>query len=483
MERHIFDINSPQGTKSLSNLRNSMRGLHMGDLLPLRPKASELLDDNEYSTGALAQAVWSGTGVTVATEATIKYNGNFALKLTIDGTGDRIASKTQTLDLSNFDSVTLWERVDVASSAFKFYVKDTSNNISYWDITSNGTISTWQQDTLDLSTPDSDSGTPADLTIIASWGFSGLDASKNYYIDDIKAICGLTVYVSGASIGNDYYQNCFIENTHLTYAGGIAPALVAPVANPRIDLLTIDSSGVLSWTAGAENSTPVTPTYPTNKIPICLVYCKTTMVKVVDYEDAATNPNEAYIYKDVRPLYALNQTKLKSGDTTKYIETLDAGIKMALGSDALGDIYYRGSTYLTRLALGAAGLGLFVNAAGNGIEWGSGIKIKVETRDMALSSGDVSYTGANFTPSKIIALSVSSTNLGFGWSDVTTQFGMAIYDSVSYDSSTTNFVIFRTSTNQQLGALKSKDSDGCTITWTKAASPSGIGTFVLIYIR
>ena len=45
MERHYFDHNQPQGSMSLMNLRNSLRALFQGDLMPLRPRARFVLDD------------------------------------------------------------------------------------------------------------------------------------------------------------------------------------------------------------------------------------------------------------------------------------------------------------------------------------------------------------------------------------------------------------------------------------------------------
>jgi hypothetical protein len=308
MERHIFDENQPTGSMSLENLRNVLRALFQGDFMPLRPRASMVLDDMEYPSDVGAQDVWSGDGVTVG-YSTTKQEGNYALELTIDGTGDREAKRSKNIDLSGFVSIKLWERVDVASSAFKFFIEDGDGNQSYWDITSNGTLSTWQQDTLTLASPDGNNGTEADLSNISAFGFQGLDASKTYIIDTIKAICGLTVAVSPASIAS-FFAPVYIGSAHLSFLGGPSPVITPPSANPRIDILSIDSTGTLAWTTGTEAGNPVAPTYPAGKIPICLVYCKTTMTKVVDYEEAAANPNEAYIYQDVRPLYLLASVAL-----------------------------------------------------------------------------------------------------------------------------------------------------------------------------
>jgi hypothetical protein len=261
------------------------------------------LDDMEYSTDAHAAAAFAGTGCTV-TKSTTKQEGNYALQVVVDGTGNRTISKSQTLNLSGFKVLKIWERVDVASSAIQFFVHDSLGNESYWDITTNGTQDTWQEDELDLTTPDSNSGTAADLDLVTSWGFKGLDASKTYIIDTVKAFCGLNVAVDTAIVGG-FYQQAYCGVNRISFVGGASPAITPPASNPRIDLLALTAAGGLEWTPGAESSTPAEPVFPANKIPVCLVYCKVTMTKVVDYEDASANPNEAYIYKDVRPLFGI----------------------------------------------------------------------------------------------------------------------------------------------------------------------------------
>lgn len=306
MERHIFDPNQPQGAMSLMNLRNALRALFQGDLMPLRPRASMILDDMEYALDASAAAAWSGTGVTV-TKSTTKQEGNYALQCVIDATPNRQVTRIQVLELSAYKTVMLWHRCDDASQSFRFFVEDSEGNVSYWNLTSHGTADTWKQDTLILATPDGNNGTTADLSDITDWGYYQLPASKTFLFDTIIAQVGMTVAVEPALVAN-YYAQIYIGSAHLSFAGGSAPAISAPSANPRIDLLAINNAGVLSWTTGTEASTPVEPTYPSGKIPICLVYQKTTMTKVVNFEDKDANPNEGYIYRDVRPLMLLGMS-------------------------------------------------------------------------------------------------------------------------------------------------------------------------------
>ncbi len=303
MQRHIYDQNQPQGSMSLENLRNALRGLFQGDLMPFRPRASMVLDEMEYNTDALAQAQWSGTGVTV-TKSTTKQDGVYSIQAVIDATPNRELANVEALDLSLFSTIKIWDRCNDTSQSFRFYLEDSLGNRSYWDLTSNGSADTWQQDEITLASPDGDSGTPADLSDVAEWGFYQLPASKTFLFDTVKALCGLNVAVEAGFIGS-FYQQVYVGFTRVTHTGGSSPAITPPAANPRIDLLVLNQSNALEWVTGTEDSSPAEPTFPTDKLPICLVYCRTTMTKVVDYEDAAANPNEAYIYKDVRPLFAI----------------------------------------------------------------------------------------------------------------------------------------------------------------------------------
>jgi len=112
------------------------------------------------------------------------------------------------------------------------------------------------------------------------------------------------VAVDSCEIGS-FYKQAYIGGQPLSMTAKSSPAITAPSANPRIDILIIDSVGVLSWIEGTEAATPV-PNWtgiPSARIPICLVYLKTTMAKVVDYEEKDSNPNEGFIHSDIRPLY------------------------------------------------------------------------------------------------------------------------------------------------------------------------------------
>ncbi|MFH1320319.1 MAG: hypothetical protein ABII90_06685, partial [Bacteroidota bacterium] len=70
----------------------------------------------------------------------------------------------------------------------------------------------------------------------------------------------------------------------------------------------------------------------------------------------------------------------------------------AAGDTAIGT----GSNTAKRLALGAANLKYFVNAAGNDIEWAKGLKVSAVTYNVATATGTQAVTGVGFKPSAVI---------------------------------------------------------------------------------
>lgn len=165
--------------------------------------------------------------------------------------------------------------------------------------------------------------------------------------------------------------------------------------------------------------------------------------------------------------------------------------KMVNPMSALADLIVGGASGVPgRLGIGSANQQLFVNAAGNGIEWGFGSKVVAYTRDMTAASGDIAYTGAGFKPNNIIVLSAfkASFTLGFGYG-TDSKFAIRLFGASlgSVDSVTSTILTLiedATTTKYQNGILKSLDADGCTITWSKGGTPSaGTGNFAILYLR
>lgn len=159
----------------------------------------------------------------------------------------------------------------------------------------------------------------------------------------------MTVAVAGTDVESFWREVWIGVDLPLNYAGGNSSTITAPAANPRIDLLTIDSAGTLAWTTGAEAASPTPPNCPSGKVPICWIYCKTTMIKIVNYENMGANPNEGYIYRDVRPFLNLGGlTSIIATNFQNYSKTL-------FGDGSDGDV-----TISTDTTLGDSGVGVKV---------------------------------------------------------------------------------------------------------------------------
>lgn len=120
----------------------------------------------------------------------------------------------------------------------------------------------------------------------------------------------MTVAVGGALL-ESYYNRVYVGENPATFTAGNSPSVSAPTVNPRIDVLVASGTSALSlqWLIGAESGSPSTPTIPDEDLmPICSVYCKPTMDRILDYEDKDTDGTEGYIYRDLRPRIALPQS-------------------------------------------------------------------------------------------------------------------------------------------------------------------------------
>jgi len=298
-------FNQPQGAMSLENMRNTLRGLYEADFAALRPSIIYELDQLEYPTDAILTASWTGTGVTLTTTTT-KMEGSFAMEADVDVTGDRSISVTGSWDFLDMGNIELWQRCDQASSDITFSVEDSSGNISYWDITTDGTPDTWVLSQLDSQTPDGFITALAELDDIVSIGFTGLDASSIYIFDDIKVRAGMRINVESSKPGG-YYIHVHYNNTLLETLAQLSPLITVPAGNPRIDVLVYNpDTEILEWEIGAEASSPARPTWDSTVYPICSVYNKVGEVQIVEFSEKDNYPAEGYLYEDLRSLFGKN---------------------------------------------------------------------------------------------------------------------------------------------------------------------------------
>lgn len=131
-----------------------------------------------------------------------------------------------------------------------------------------------------------------------SGGDTGLTSQYNFLRDEAsassfllpyqQAVPNLTLIVSPAVI---YFGHIKVE-----FAGGNSPSFTAPAANPRIDILSINTSGVLVRTAGTEAASPTTPAVPDGNMPICSIYNRVGQTSIKNTDDGTNG----YVYKDLR---------------------------------------------------------------------------------------------------------------------------------------------------------------------------------------
>ena len=161
---------------------------------------------------------------------------------------------------------------------------------------------------------------------------------------------------------------------------------------------------------------------------------------------------------------------------------------LVLGSDADGDMYYRASGALARLAKGTANYKLFMNAAATEPQWASGAFMKSETRAMTAASGDVSYTGYGFKPSVLFLLAgkgstkIWSIGIAFWTSSIVLAGQGGISADRIYTASGYLCTLWETDSKYQLATIKSMDADGFTLTWTKSETEPTTRTATLFFV-
>jgi hypothetical protein len=157
--------------------------------------------------------------------------------------------------------------------------------------------------------------------------------------------------------------------------------------------------------------------------------------------------------------------------------------------DSAGDMAYASAANtIAKLAAGAANLKMFMNAAGTAPEWAKGIYIGTFSRTLtdAGAPTDVAYTGVGFKGSLLRIFGSKSGSFSgtvSGMSDGTKQYCEYQYTDEGIYVSTTYCALASDMAGNQTAVLKSFDSDGFTLTWTKSSSPTGTATFIYIVYR
>lgn len=133
---------------------------------------------------------------------------------------------------------------------------------------------------------------------------------------------------------------------------------------------------------------------------------------------------------------------------------------------------------LEALAKGAANSTMFMNSAGTSPEWANGLYAGYITRGMTDTGAptDVNYTGLPFKPSALIlSMSLGNASISVGFADASNSYVQVIYGAATtyyQPNDSTCIWILEESGKEQKASLKTFNSDGFTLTWTKVGSPA-----------
>lgn len=108
------------------------------------------------------------------------------------------------------------------------------------------------------------------------------------------------------------------------------------------------------------------------------------------------------------------------------------------------------------------------------------------SRDLTAASGDVAYTGVGFTPTSMTCYSAISGGVVYSIASADsarTMSGIVNYYNATLDVGAFISNIVPAAGAQQSAVVKSYDSDGFTLTWTKVGSPTGTGSLRFFCVK
>jgi hypothetical protein len=193
----------------------------------------------------------------------------------------------------------------------------------------------------------------------------------------------------------------YVNGTRYLFIGGSTPTVTGPISNPRIDVLTIDVSGTLAWTTGTENASPVAPTYPSDKLPICELYNIVSESALYDLEDQQAS--QGYISSDVRPSMSIGPILTAIASDLDPDVTDSRQIGSSAGSEWL-NIYVKNLFAASTIQLNGANVA-FAKFGGTGADGA-----------LSISSGTttINLGGATTVTKNYTSISITGTgNLAF----------------------------------------------------------------------
>ena len=206
----------------------------------------------------------------------------------------------------------------------------------------------------------------ANQKLLSYLGFALVGTTLYIYSLNSNIWSPLTSFTASVSTAGDSYSaqtmqlfvepgNYWLNGARVAFAGGATPTVTAPSANPRIDVLTIDSSGTLAWTAGAENASPSVPAYPANKIPLVELY--NVVGETALYDNYNQQAGQGYISNDIRNYlaYVQNPTAIASNLIPDADGTRDLGANSTKWNNIYGKSIYQNGNPIASARFGGSG--------------------------------------------------------------------------------------------------------------------------------
>lgn len=172
-------------------------------------------------------------------------------------------------------------------------------------------------------------------------------------------------------------------NQRVPFSSGDSPTISAPISNPRIDIVFLTPSGDVRVTTGTEAASPTLPTLAPSgdsRFPICAIYTRVGQTKIVNFEDKDSNPNDGYIYKDLRPwMRTPGAGSSVVGNTNPVNPTGDAQQSPGIATTAARSDHVHGGVHAVRVAGQTNIQGDVELAATSGVLTQSGNRITIPT--------------------------------------------------------------------------------------------------------
>lgn len=111
-------------------------------------------------------------------------------------------------------------------------------------------------------------------------------------------------------------------------------------------------------------------------------------------------------------------------------------------------------------------------------------KLGTFSRDAAGNTADVAYTGVGFKPSNVIFLmTINALCYSVGFDDGTNHYAIYLLSTGQAEGCATEAIRAGGNGTYQSGKIKTLDSDGFTLTWTKTSTPTGAMTIWYMAFR